>query len=172
MSTRFKLTRQHDKATFLWPKLRKLKMIEDEVEKNRIESEVKIALASMQFILPPSQEISINTNQNNNEKISKFEEWEDDDPGSAEEDYTSQLLQYKNDHFNDLNDDILIWWKKHELQYPLLAKLAKQLLAIPASSAASERCFSAAGRTLEERRTRLKPSTVDSLLFLHDYYKT
>jgi len=38
---------------------------------------------------------------------------------------------------------------------------------IPASSAASERVFSTAGRLLEKKRTNLAPSSVNSLLFLH-----
>ena len=33
--------------------------------------------------------------------------------------------------------DILQWWKKHESVLPLLARIAKRVLAIPASSAKS-----------------------------------
>lgn len=52
-----------------------------------------------------------------------------------------------------------------------MAKLASRILAIPASSAVSERFSSTSGRVIEERRTRLKGDTVDSLLFLNDFYK-
>jgi len=41
------------------------------------------------------------------------------------------------------------------------------LLAIPASSAASERVFSAAGCTVTARRTALDSETVDNILFVH-----
>lgn len=34
------------------------------------------------------------------------------------------------------------WWKCRENKYPALAELAKQYLAIPATSVSSERCFS------------------------------
>ncbi|KAL4149960.1 hypothetical protein QTP88_003811 [Uroleucon formosanum] len=54
------------------------------------------------------------------------------------------------------NQDILQWWKEHSDKLPLMAKLASRILAIPASSAASERSFSTTGRVIEERRTRLK----------------
>jgi hypothetical protein len=64
-------------------------------------------------------------------------------------------------------DDLLLWWKQHENAYPNLSKLAKKYLNIPASSASSERNFSAAGLVLSER-TRLSPENVDSILFLHD----
>ena len=62
---------------------------------------------------------------------------------------------------------LLDWWQKNQNTYPKLAHLARQIFCVPASSSSSERVFSAAGRIIEERRTRLKPDTVDSLLFLH-----
>lgn len=63
--------------------------------------------------------------------------------------------------------DVLGWWRDQQLNYPKLSVLARGILAIPASSSSSERNFSAAGRTIEQRRTALKPSTVDAILFLH-----
>ncbi|KAF0731652.1 zinc finger protein 618-like [Aphis craccivora] len=71
----------------------------------------------------------------------------------------------------DERQDILQWWKEHSDKLPLMAKLASRILAIPASSAASERSFSTSGKVIEERRTRLKGDTVDSLLFLNDFFK-
>jgi len=47
-----------------------------------------------------------------------------------------------------------------------MSSLARRILCIPASSAASERVFDAAGRLLEKRRTNLAPDSVYSLLFL------
>jgi len=47
-----------------------------------------------------------------------------------------------------------------------LAKIATQLLAIPATSTASERVFSVCGNILTERRCRLQPETLEKLLFL------
>ena len=43
-------------------------------------------------------------------------------------------------------DDVIIlsWWKSHEKTLPLLSKVAKSVLAIPCSSAKSERVFSCA----------------------------
>lgn len=45
--------------------------------------------------------------------------------------------------FNVLHDP-LPWWKKQERRFPLVAALARKVLAIPATSAQSERLFSAA----------------------------
>lgn len=55
--------------------------------------------------------------------------------------------------------DVLSWWKQHETTLPLLARLARMVLSVPASSSSSERAFSAAGRVIEERRTGLAPET-------------
>ena len=63
--------------------------------------------------------------------------------------------------------DVLGWWREHSPALPNLAKLSRQVFSIPASSSASERNFSAAGRTLSEQRSRLNPESVDAILFLH-----
>ena len=61
----------------------------------------------------------------------------------------------------------LTWWQTHETHFPMLAKLAKQFLCIPATSAPSERIFSAAGNVLTKKRNRLKPDMASVLVFLH-----
>ena len=58
----------------------------------------------------------------------------------------------------------LNWWKKHELTFPRLAKLARAYLALPATSAPSERIFSQASLVLAKRRTRLDPEMAGKLL--------
>lgn len=65
--------------------------------------------------------------------------------------------------------DLLGWWSQHAKTIPLLSRLARHVLSIPASSSSSERVFSTAGRMLEERRTSLKPSTVDAVLLLQQH---
>ena len=65
------------------------------------------------------------------------------------------------------SDDLLLYWQSKENTWPKLSACAKLLLAVPATSTSSERSFSTAGRTLEKRRSQLKPSSVDGLMFLH-----
>jgi hypothetical protein len=65
------------------------------------------------------------------------------------------------------DNGILSRWKAQQNSMPRLAAIARYLLAIPASSAASERSFSAAGSTVSPRRSSLDPDNVDSILFLH-----
>ena len=60
--------------------------------------------------------------------------------------------------------DILSWWKNNQGKYPILAKIARDFLAIPVSTVASESAFSTGGRHLSPHRSRLHPSTVEALV--------
>jgi len=63
--------------------------------------------------------------------------------------------------------DMMEFWKDNRALLPQLFKVACRILCVPASSSASERVFSTAGRLLEKRRTNLSPDSTKSLLFLH-----
>lgn len=67
----------------------------------------------------------------------------------------------------DFKTDCLQWWSKNEKVFPHISKLVRELYCIPATSVASERHFSAAGRTLTKLRNRLAPETTELLLFVH-----
>lgn len=60
----------------------------------------------------------------------------------------------------------LAWWRKNEERYPKLARVAKHLLSIPATSTPSERIFSKAGFIVSKTRSSLLPKNVDKLIFL------
>jgi hypothetical protein len=49
--------------------------------------------------------------------------------------------------------DMLEYWKGHEQMIPMLARLAREIFAIPATSAPSEQTFLAAGQIVTESRT-------------------
>ncbi|CAM9490613.1 unnamed protein product, partial [Discosporangium mesarthrocarpum] len=63
-------------------------------------------------------------------------------------------------------DDVLAWWAKHQHGFPYLARLAVVHLAIPATSATSERAFSAADNTVTKKSNRLGSEMVDALVVL------
>jgi len=67
----------------------------------------------------------------------------------------------------DLHTNPLHWWKLNSAQYPVLAKLAKKFLTIPATSASSERVFSSAGNTVTAKRSCLSAEHVDLLISTH-----
>ena len=60
--------------------------------------------------------------------------------------------------------DILLWWKMQKGRYPILSKIARDVLAIQVSTVASESAFSTSGRTLSSHRSRLHPHTVEALM--------
>ena len=71
-------------------------------------------------------------------------------------------------HMKDCNNtDPLDFWTKNQLQFPILALVARRVLAVPATSASTDRLFSASGRVCTFDRASLKPANVDILLTLH-----
>jgi len=62
--------------------------------------------------------------------------------------------------------DPLRWWSVKEKDYPFLSNLASKVLCIPATSAPSERLFSAAGLTLSNDRSRLVPYVAENVVLL------
>ncbi|XP_035546669.1 uncharacterized protein LOC109004770 [Juglans regia] len=60
--------------------------------------------------------------------------------------------------------DILLWWKVNLIRYPILANMARDVLAIPISTVTSESAFSVGGRVLDSFRSSLAPTTVESLI--------
>ena len=63
--------------------------------------------------------------------------------------------------------DVLNWWKSHKEMLPILSKLAQLYLSIPATSAQSERVFSAYGRVFSSSRTSLEPRKVEGLVVIN-----
>lgn len=80
------------------------------------------------------------------------------------EKYLEEPLLFKGTPQDELRFDILSWWKNHAPKYPVLAKIARDLLAVPVTSVASESMFSAGGRVLTTHRSSLAPDCVQALL--------
>ena len=60
----------------------------------------------------------------------------------------------------------LLFWKENQKNLPLMAKLARTIHSIPATTASVEREFSASGLVMCERRSSLNPHNVDNILLL------
>jgi hypothetical protein len=60
----------------------------------------------------------------------------------------------------------LEWWRSNSDDFPILSRMAKRYLAIPASSAASERAWSVLGNIFTRRRNRLTSETLCKLLMV------
>ena len=63
------------------------------------------------------------------------------------------------------NFDILDWWKGNSSRYKVLSKVARDLLAIPVSTVASESAFNTSGRVIDPFRSMLAPTTVEALVW-------
>jgi len=59
------------------------------------------------------------------------------------------------------------WWRARREKYPVLSRLARKYLSIPATSTACERTFSKAGNVVVKNRCALEPETVNAICFLH-----
>lgn len=64
----------------------------------------------------------------------------------------------------------LDWWRAHEDEHPLIAQVARRLLSLQASSAASERSFSKGGLIVSKKRQCLSGARVDGLSLVGWYY--
>jgi hypothetical protein len=67
--------------------------------------------------------------------------------------------------------DILSWWKSNSSEYPTLSKMARDVLAVPASTVASESAFSTGRRTISDFRSRLTPQNVKALICMQDWIR-
>jgi len=62
----------------------------------------------------------------------------------------------------------LHFWKLYHKNYPLLAQIARSLLCIVVTSVPSESMFSTTGVIQNETRNRLKPETLENIVFLKE----
>ena len=59
--------------------------------------------------------------------------------------------------------EVLSWWKRHQSIYPTLARMARDYLAIPATSASSERLFSSGKLLITDNRNSLGEYTIEAV---------
>jgi DNA-binding XRE family transcriptional regulator len=71
----------------------------------------------------------------------------------------------------DVKIDILAWWKVNSSRFPILGHMARDVLAIPITSVASESAFSTGGRILDDFRTSLTPFTLEALVCTQDWLR-
>ncbi|KAL4562794.1 hypothetical protein LXL04_026825 [Taraxacum kok-saghyz] len=65
----------------------------------------------------------------------------------------------------------LEWWNVHKLKYRVLSLMARDVLAIPISTVASEATFSAGGRVIDAYRASLGTETVQMLICGGDWIR-
>ncbi|KAI5313974.1 hypothetical protein L3X38_043150 [Prunus dulcis] len=85
-----------------------------------------------------------------------------------------EIDRYITDPIEDVVDefDVLKWWKLNGVKYPGLALIAKDVLAIPVSTVASESCFSTGGRVINSFRASLTPKIVEALICSQNWLRS
>ena len=93
---------------------------------------------------------------------------ETQEPTSELNPILSEMCQYE--YLPDAKKDfpILDWWKLHSNTLPELSSLARQILAIPASSTKSERVFSSGGNVVRSSRHNLHPEKVEQIILIRE----
>ena len=61
--------------------------------------------------------------------------------------------------------DPLMWWTQHQQEFPRLARMTRQYLAVPVSSASPESLFSSVGLVKSDLRGRLLDSTLIDVMW-------
>ncbi|XP_074535564.1 E3 SUMO-protein ligase ZBED1-like [Halichoeres trimaculatus] len=166
-------------AAALDPRFKKLKFLTPE-ERFSVQSKVQaLALQSMH-----DSQKKLQANENDKaiapakgtvtaiDSLLGFDSSTDSDSETKEQEsnnqaITNEVLMYFGEQPLPKSESPLTWWKLNEAKYPSLASLAKSILCIPATSAPSERLFSAAGNIASKKRASLTPEHVDMLTFLH-----
>lgn len=90
-------------------------------------------------------------------------------------DSTNDLERYlTEENVNPLtpNFDILVWWKENSIRFKVLSMIARDVLAIPVSTVASESAFSTGGRILDQFRSSLDPKTVEALVCTQNWLRS
>ncbi|KAL6141037.1 hypothetical protein ACLB2K_059328 [Fragaria x ananassa] len=64
--------------------------------------------------------------------------------------------------------DILCWWKVNGCKFPVLAAIARDVLAIQTSTVASETYFSTGGRVIDCFKSSLTPKSVERLICMQN----
>ncbi|XP_054806323.1 zinc finger BED domain-containing protein RICESLEEPER 2-like [Prosopis cineraria] len=66
---------------------------------------------------------------------------------------------------SDSEFDILSWWKANSEKYKILSHMARDVLAMPVSTVASESAFSTGGRVVDQYRSSLSPKMIEALIY-------
>ncbi|XP_050231416.1 zinc finger BED domain-containing protein RICESLEEPER 2-like [Mercurialis annua] len=67
--------------------------------------------------------------------------------------------------------DVLMWWKFNSARFPVLSRMARDILAVPISTVASESAFSTGGRVLDCFRSSLTPKLVEALICTQNWLR-
>jgi hypothetical protein len=87
--------------------------------------------------------------------------------------YKSEIEQYLMEDVVTPNAhiDILSWWKVNATKFPVLARIAQDVLAIPITTVAFESTFNTGGRVLDHFRSSLAPKIMEAIICVQNWQK-
>lgn len=155
----FSPTFHHKAMTFLNPAMKKLNVLStcdrllfhDEIERYILKH------------FPSEVEINVTNEESyRNERIAEsFIAFDDD--GNTD----SEMMRYIH-HPIQSEVNLKKWWFENSNTYPTLFKLFMKLSCIPATTASSERAFSAGGNIITNKRSMILPKHVNNLIVLRN----
>jgi hypothetical protein len=119
---------------------------------------------------PPGQDHSQMATANDDDI---FGDWDNHLIEQMQDQVTTELDRYLSERpISRSGDfDILNWWSTNSATYPTLVAVARDVLAMPASTVASESAFSMGGRIVTDFRSRLGVESVEALVCSQDWYR-
>ncbi|GJR02544.1 zinc finger BED domain-containing protein RICESLEEPER 2-like protein [Tanacetum coccineum] len=96
----------------------------------------------------------------------------DRDSKSELDRYLIEEIEGDDAYFKSGDFTVLGWWKSRSPAFPVLSLVARDILAIPISTVASESTFSTGGRVLDSFRSSLSLETVQALICCQDWVRS
>jgi hAT family C-terminal dimerisation region len=81
----------------------------------------------------------------------------------------SEITRYLAAPVAAIDTDVLGWWKFHVGEYPCLARIARDYLAIPATSVPAERVFSGGADLVTKKRGSLNEDSIQACMSLKSW---
>lgn len=93
----------------------------------------------------------------------------DKDGGRLKSELDKYLEEPCEDMVEGVHFEILQWWRVNSGKYKVLSAMARDILAAPVTTVASESAFSLGGRIPDHFRSSLSPKTVECLVCLKNW---
>lgn len=91
--------------------------------------------------------------------------------GKKKSSHDDELAAYLAEEREDPETDVLAYWESKRSKWPRLTAMARDVLAVTASSASSERSFSVGRDLLGLARFRLMPETMEASVCLRSWLR-
>ncbi|XP_020869728.1 zinc finger BED domain-containing protein DAYSLEEPER [Arabidopsis lyrata subsp. lyrata] len=89
--------------------------------------------------------------------------------GSMSNNVVDELTQYLSESIAPMQTDVLDWWKVNSGRYPRLSNMARDFLAVQATSAAPEEIFCGKGEEIDKQRYCMPHDSTQSVICIRSW---